>query len=629
MKKLIKAFAIAAVSVLALTSCEEFLDKSPDMGLSEKDVYKDYASFRGYLDKAYSYLDNWFEFNGYQNGRAYICSISDEMAQIYSTQETSVVNDGEWLGNLSKSKPFEIGNKGDGDGGNTPIYNAYKGLRIVNRIIRDIDKVPGLTTEQKHELAGQGYFLRAWFYFNLIERYGGMPKFDKLFSGDGTEDAPRMTYHESHEWMMSDLETAYEYLPDAWDEDNTGRPNKIAALAVMSEASLYDASPLMQNDLNTIEIKEYDKTRAATAAKIADRTLKYIADHPELGYALIPGANYANIFYWTAPPYTQCEYLWYNRTQNASPAVYNKNAAFTRYMRTFWIPTEYGDGTGNDAIVYNAPTQNAVDMFEKKGADGKYYPITDPRAGYNDQDPFKDRDPRFYNNIIYPSQAWGQTAGGTPHYITLYVGGAMYNASKTANPTNKEILTGYLCKKFWWEGADQITPENFARYRTITVYVRLAEIYLNYAEASFEATGDPDAKVDGCSMSAREALNVIRQRIGVTDVVADDADAFREAVRRERGVELMFENKRWWDLRRWMIAHEVLGANGGYPIKGMQMTPTDPGHASVADKSSLDFNYEIIPVTTEQRAFGMKNYWYPFSMNDVASLRNLKQNPLW
>lgn len=624
MRKNITTIIVAVLSLLTFASCESFLDKSPDMGLSEKDVYKDYTSFRGYLDQAYNYLDNFFQFSEDYNGRAYICSISDEMAQIYSTIETSGVNSGDWLSALErddKKWQFEIGTIAG-----SSINNAYKGLRIVNRIIRDIDRVPGLTSDQKNELLGQGYFLRAWFYFNLIERYGGMPKFDKLYSGDGTEDAPRMTYHESHDWMMTDLEKAFEYLPDAWDEDNTGRPDKVAALALMSEASLYDASPLMQNDLETIEIKEFDKTRAAAAAKCSDRLLKYLESHPELGYKLMATEDYANIFYWPAPPYTQCEYLWYNRTQKPQNAVYNKNDGFPRYLRTFWMPTEYGDGTGNDAIVYNAPTQNAVDMFEKKGADGNYYPIDDPRAGYDDQHPFVDRDPRFYNNIIYPSQKWGQTAGGAPHYVTLYVGGDMYNASQTASPTQKETLTGYLCKKFWWEGCDQNTPEMFSKNRTITVYIRLAEIYLNYAEASFEATGSADAKVDGCGMTAREALNVIRHRAGITDVVATDEE-FRDAVRRERSVELMFENKRWWDIRRWMTAHII--CEGGYPIKGMQMTPTTPGHASIADKSTLEFSYTVIPVLTEQRSFTMKNYWYPFKMGDVAALRNLKQNPLW
>lgn len=89
----------------------------------------------------------------------------------------------------------------------------------------------------------------------------------------------------------------------------------------------------------------------------------------------------------------------------------------------------------------------------------------------------------------------------------------------------------------------------------------------------------------------------------------------------------MFENNRWWDLRRWMIAHKVF--DDPYPIKGIRATPVNPDHTSVADKSTLEFTYEVVDLIPEQRVFEMRNYWYPFSMNDVASLNNLVQNPGW
>ena len=155
-------------------------------------------------------------------------------------------------------------------------------------------------------------------------------------------------------------------------------------------------------------------------------------------------------------------------------------------------------------------------------------------------------------------------------------------------------------------------------------------MYLDFAEASFEATGSATAKLEGCDMSAEDALNIIRQRAGITDVpdeIVDDPDAFRECYRRERAVELMFENNRWWDIRRWMIAHDLFKEQ--YPIKGIKATPKDANHAKVADKSTLKFTYEVVDVVPETRVFEMRNYWYPFSMNDVASLNNLKQNPGW
>ena len=164
----------------------------------------------------------------------------------------------------------------------------------------------------------------------------------------------------------------------------------------------------------------------------------------------------------------------------------------------------------------------------------------------------------------------------------------------------------------------------------ITVFIRVSQVYLDLAEASFEATGSATAKVEGCELSALDAINVIRNRIGIGNVPADiynDEQAFREAIRRERAVELMFEDHRWWDIRRWMIAHELF--TGQYPIKGMQATPKNKNHAKVEDKSTLEFTYEIIDVIPEERKFEMRNYWYPFSMNDASSLNNLVQNPGW
>lgn len=617
---------ILALGILNVFSgCEDFLDKSPNMGLSEDDVYKDYASMRGFMDRAYNFLDNFHSYQNCNNGRTHIGAISDEFASLFNSAESKVVNSGNWLS--KEGTDFEIGNGSNGNG--TSIWKAYKGLRIVNRVIRDIDLVPGLTDGQRNELLGQSHFLRGWFYFQLIKRYGGMPVFDQLFVGDGDEDLPRKTYHESHDWMMTDIEKAVTMLPDVWDDNNTGRPNKVAAMAFKSMAQLYDASPLMQNDLASVQVMGYDKERAKLAAKSANDVLKYIKNHPETENRLMSKEEYTDIFYWKVPPYTQPEYLWYNRKQNTPGANYNANEGFTRYVRAFWLSSEYAQGTGNDAASYNAPTQNMVDLYEKEGDDGFYYPIAHPNAKYDAQNPYEKRDPRFYNNILYPGNKWGANASGAAQYITTYVDGNMYKTVVNNNFTNKRQQTGYLCKKFIWEGEDQ-WKKLYGLNRVITVFIRVSQVYLDLAEASFEATGSATAKVEGCDYSALDAINVIRNRIGIGNVPAaiyNDEEAFRQAIRRERAVELMFEDHRWWDIRRWMVAHTLFAEQ--YPIKGIQATPKNANHANVKDKSTLEFTFRVIDVIPEERVFEMKNYWYPFSMNDAASLNNLTQNPGW
>lgn len=613
--KNIKLYYFALLMVLINTGCEKFLDKSPDLGLSESAVYKDYNSIRGFLDVCYNNLECITM--GFNNGneRSFVGLFADEMATLDNASSALEIHGGNWL-QKTKNSTFELGVNGS-----TPISNAYKSLRIVNIVLANYEKVPGMTEAQVNEIVGQAHFYRAWFYFDLIKRYGGMPIFDKVFVGDGDEDIPRVTYHESHEWMMEDIEAAISMLPDSWDDANTGRPTKIAAMAFKSMAQLYDASPLMQNGLNTISVQGYDKERAKKAAQSATAVIRYISSNSQLGYRMMSAEEYKNIFYFTAPPHKVPEYIWYNR--KAGDAANAK-----RTIRTFWLYSSLAEGTGVDGASMCAPTQNMVDLFDKKGPDGIYYPIQNASAQYNDQDPYTDRDPRFYNNIITPGTQWGFNKQ-TPLYITTYEGGDAALEMRNLAPSNKRQQTGYLCKKYLWPEANRYTAE-WTKYRYMTCYIRMAQIYLDLAEASFEATGSATAKVEGCDLSALDALNVVRNRVGVTNLPANIAaspDQFREAYRRERAVELMFEHHRWWDIRRWMIAHELF--KPAYPIKGMKATPINPNHASVSNKSTLKFTYEVVDVVPEIRNFQMRNYWYPFPQPDVASLKNLTQNPGW
>lgn len=626
MKKIYIKIFISVFALLACMSCEAFLDKSPDLGLDEQEIYKDYASISGYLDNIYGeYLSNHMGAYGTSNGRNFLGAISDELATMFNDAQVMQVHSGNWL-KSGTNETFEIGNDKK-----TPIGSSYKALRAMNRIIENYNNIENLTEEQFQQIKGQAHFYRAWFYFQLIIRYGGMPIFDKVFVGDGDEDIPRKTYHESHDWMMEDIETAIESLPEFWEDKDTGRPTKAAAMAFKVMAQLYDASPLMQNDLNSVTVKDYDKERAALAAKSADELLKYLDEYPRNGgtplynYRMVSKEEYKNIFYFkrgNGSPWIHPEHLWYKRS------VIDR---ISLTMRIFWLPVYLDGYTGPDGASYYAPTQNMVNLYERKGPDGNYYPIDDDRSGYDLQDPFADRDPRFYNNIIYPGQVWGENKGA-PIYITTYEGGEIYKEAISNQNSNKRGQTGYMCKKYLWPEANCFT-EQWEDYHFINVYIRVAQVYLDYAEASFEATGSATAKVAGCSLSAEDALNIVRNRVGVTDIASDivsDPEKFREAVRRERTVELMFENHRWFDIRRWMIAHELF--NSANPIKGIKAVPDhlpDPNNSTNPDNASLTYTYEEVNVVQEVRNFDMRNYWYPFTIKEVAAVKSLVQNPGW
>lgn len=610
---------MAVFALVSVSSCESFLDKSPDLGLSEDDIVKDFKSIQGFLDVCYTHLEHTLLRGQQGNNQAQVSMFSDECAVTLNKSEAISIHSGNWL-KSKQSSDFELGVTG-----NTSVSRAVKSIRIANRVLSEWERVP-MTDEEARKIRGQAHFMRAWNYFQLLKRYGGMPKLDKVFVGDGDQNLQRMTYHESHDWMMEDIQAAIDLLPDSWDGNNIGRVTKLAAMAFKSMAQLYDASPLMQNGLESTEVKDYDKQRALLAAKSAYEAIKYIENPPSgVNVRLMRQDEYNNIFYWSYPPMSQPEHIWYNRDVN-NIGLGGSNNRQQQSTRTFWLYTELAEGEGNDGANYCCPTQNMVDLYEKKGQDGNYYPITDSRSGYDLQNPFTGRDPRFYNNILTPGTEWGKK-NNQPLYITTYVEGNSYVSSQNNTLSNGRQITSYLCKKFIWPEANQFT-KGWTNYRYNTVYIRVAQVYLDFAEASFEATGSATQRVEGCDMSAADALNLIRRRAGITDLTSDrlEPSKFREAYRQERTVELMFENHRWWDIRRWMIAHDLFSSP--YPIKGLRAMPPD-GHKNVKDKSTLKFTFSVIDITSEIRNFQMRNYWYPFTESDVSSIPSFKQNPGW
>jgi hypothetical protein len=613
-----------------VASCTKFLDKSPDMGVTEEQIYRDYTSVTNYLDNCFEWLEQTLVSHYRGSGRVHPGALSDEFASLDRDNTAQFGNLGNWL-LLTRTDRWEFGVNSP-----APSRLAVQGVRVASEVINNIERVGGLTTDQRNEVLGQAHFYRAWYYFQLMKRYGGMPIFDQAFVGDGDQNKPRVTYRESHDWMLGDLNNACTMLPDNWDEKNTGRPTKAAALALRAMTQLYAASPLMQNNLQSTTVKEYDRDAAAQAAKYAWEALEHLAGNGK--YRLMDASEYKNIFYMSRDLATQPEYIWYNRKYINDGGNTNHPK---RTIRTLWLPSQAASGDiqnkDGDASSYQAPTQNMVDMFDVKGSDGIYYPIDHPNAGYDPVNtPFKDRDPRFYNNIIVPGEHFGSLANGNPYYFPLYEGSREPEEIKTNVYISARQMTGYVCKKFIWPEALNFgnpgpATAGWVMNKYLTVFIRYAQVYLDFAEASFEATGSATTRVDGCGMSALEAVNIVRARVGVTPLPADivsDPTAFRAAYRRERAVELMFENHRWWDIRRWMVAHTMFSPSVVDPIRGMQAHPP-VGHASVADKSTLQFTYTYRNLDRETRNFTMRNYWYPFTIADASSVPDFVQNPEW
>ncbi|GGZ13169.1 carbohydrate-binding protein [Echinicola pacifica] len=602
------------VFLLGLFSCEDYLDVSPDFGITEEDVFSEYESARGYLDNCYDVLYDMHHWRSQELDRTSISGLSDEAATLFSGPLNQTINTGSWI---NKSGTGEIGWGGETNyERGSIISNAFFAIRVANNVIEQAPGIPGITPAQQNELIGQAHFFRAWYYFQIIQRWGGMPKLDKAYTPNDDLDLPRLTYSESSEWLIADLDIAISLLPHSWNENEYGRATKVAAMSVKSMAALYAASPLMQNGLNSIQYLDYGQAWSERAAEYANDVITYVNQGTAgTNYRLMNGEEYENIFYFEGVNGSD-ESLWFN---------YNGGRRDTRRgLRSLYIPQYFSGGTGNDATAYAGPSQNVVDMFEVL-VDGEAYTIDDPRAEYDPQNPYVNRDPRFYNNVIVPGEAWGLNNSGRQLYQELYVEGRDYDITTSSVHTRNRQLSGYMTKKFIWEECNQFLNQ-FGKYNINHIFIRVSQIYLDYAEVMNEAYG-PNNDPKGYGLTAVQAVNMVRNRVGMPDVSGEftgTKESFRDKIRNERAVELFWENHRWHDLRRWMIAEEVFSK----PIQGIRAYPP-AGHRNVADKSSLDFRYEVVNLESEQRVFGLRYHWYPVSQSDAQNLYNFQQNPGW
>ncbi|MCG8700986.1 MAG: RagB/SusD family nutrient uptake outer membrane protein [Bacteroidales bacterium] len=614
------------------TSCEDYLADHPDFGLTEEVVFANYESARGYLDNSYSAINNFMRF---QNaGRPHMAAMSDEAVSSIEWIWIYPFTTGDWF---NKAGHKEVGwNRG------TYIGDAFWAIRICNKLLENLDVMESLTTEQFNDLAGQAYFLRAWFYFEIIRRWGGTFIVDKAYTGSDDLDLPRLNYWESNQFVIDNCNSAIDHLPDEWPQQQTGRPTKLAAMALKGMAQLYAASPLMRNPVDQlVEYTEYDEERARTAAEYIHEAIQYV-ENPSNAYLkkymqgdpdMFPSmtqeqrdSTWRSVFYHKT--YVGDESIWYIN----STGKFRDPDMACQFQNQRWSGRKgnYGEGHAD-------PTQEAVDWFETLPGDGNAYPVSHAASQYDDQNPYIKRDPRFYNSIMYNARPYGiKNSGDTAFHrpwrsgVTDAIKGDDY---KPNVKWQENLMTSYLCVKWWWPEAHDIDfsgsgeKAGYGLYYYNTVHIRTTQLYLDYAEAMNEAYGPTNN--NGFTYSAVEAINKVRARVGMPPVLAEyttSKAAFRDRIRNERAVELFFENHRWHDTRRWMIAKDIF--EGTYPLTGavaynMTVGETNP--------SNMTFRYEYQPVTfmTGVRNFEMKHYWYPLPKLQVEELYNFKQNPGW
>ncbi|WP_461637011.1 RagB/SusD family nutrient uptake outer membrane protein [Labilibaculum euxinus] len=589
-----KKILLVIFSAVVLFGCENYLDKVEDSaGLQADDVYTDYLNFRKFEDRMYKDMNDYLSAGDY----TYIAALCDEGHLGPGWETMPIAQNGDWIRSYNTGQALQF----------YGVWGAWESIRIANLVLENLPQLEGAaTTDQMNQLKGQAHFMRAWYYYEFLKRQGGMPYIQKAFKGTDDFARTRLSYHETALKIAADCDTAVLLLPAKWDDANIGRPTAGAAMALKSSTFLFDASP-SNNPSGDASKWEAAASAAWDVIKLAESTGRYkllqskgtdhvtyatewkINEEGEREVTNTESIEYISGF----------DSIFMYRPYNDEIIWENYSASYSSGYSVFTVPSLSAGGV----IQGFSPTANIVDLFETKQG----LSIQDD-PDFDDQDPFIDRDPRFYQSILFNGERW---TSQTDRYMELFEGG---NERKGEEHYS---TSGYLARKFWAKNVDQWSGTQAPN--THVIYFRLADMYLQYAEAANEL-GGPNHKISGATLSAVEALNIVRARVGmpgVNSIYLGSKESFRERIKAERAVELYLEGKRFFDLSRWGDAHkaehrELYGidfqADAGSPTGYIISRPTTP----------------FFTLT-----FGQKHYKWPIPLEDALMFEEFKQNPGW
>ncbi|AGA78898.1 RagB/SusD family nutrient uptake outer membrane protein [Echinicola vietnamensis] len=615
--------------LLIVSSCEDYLERAPESIISEEQAFQNFTNFQGYVEELYHCVPN-FTLSGYTSswnwGEDEIESTAGTFHLSYNIDRGNF-----WAWQVENG----AGNNGwlDANGANTDRDHKNKGLwplawygiRKANMGLENLSLMTDATQEERQLIEGQLLFFRAWFHFSLIQYFGGLPYVDQVLPSDEQLTLPRLSYHECADRIAQDLQKAADLLPIDWDDTTAGRRtlgknqlriNKIMALGYLGKNYLWAGSPLM-NSVSTGS-QTYHAEYCKQAADVFGELLQLV-ESGETQYALLPFDKYNDNFYtmgqnWALAGGTEAIFRSTYYVANDTHWRISK-----QYKPTFM---DQGDPTN----FY--PTANYVhDNFGM--ANGLPLPddVTqaDPASGYDPNYPWKGRDPRFYKTIVYDGVKVVQ--GAIPdanqevnRYANLYTGGS-YREVVTGS------LSGYASRKFSPLSANEYDRAyDWGSALHINVpYMRLADVYLMYAEATLMGYNSLGASSSNFSKTPVEAVNTIRERAGmalVQDRFLGSVSDFLPELRRERAVELAFERHRFNDLRRWMLLTEepyTIKTSFEFDRAG-EFNTDDP-----TENRIVNMREEVII----ERNFTSKHYWLPLKLADVSLYPELYQNPGW
>ena len=584
MKKILFRLTVIIISVIAIPGCgKSALDITPDGRMTLEDIFKNPDRTEAYLNTVYgsipSYFISYIEYT-------FLSGTTDESSDSQVGNQPANIS-AQWIiGALNPgNNPLTNPNYGK----NADHYPAFwTGIRNANVFLQNIDNATVSSELYRSRMRAEAKLLRAFYYWELVKQFGPMPIVDKPF--ENTFDYAslvRPTFQENIDFILKDCDEAIAEptLPiRLTTETERGRFSKAVAYAIKSEASLYNASPLWNSG--------NDMAKWTAAAAQSKAALTQLTSGGQ--YAL--AANYENYFI------SYSDLTGAPLDKETIFEVTKTGGNFLSYTNSIPSKPTYKAGI--------CPSQELVDSYDMQATgepaitgynDADHLlPIINATSGYDESKPFEGRDPRFYATVWYNGALY-DNIGGQVHTIQTFLGGS--DQLLKTPPNQQNTHTGYYLRKFVDPKIQtgQIPNAGWKKFR-------LAEIYLNYAEAENE--------VSGPTTDVYNAINIIRKRAAMPDLPGGlSKDQMRERIRRERRVELAIEEHRFWDVRRWKILDQT-----DKLVTGLE----------VIKNSNGSFSYNRF-VTERRNAWQDKYRIFPIPIGEAAIIPdfNLNQNPGW
>lgn len=626
MKNIFRTISLFFLAGAMFCACDSYLDRQPDEPLTSDDIFKKQATTFKYLMNVYAYQPMYYDPSCVNASSSYLPweACSDETSFAYLNRTYTTISYDSWNPSTNLFR-------------NATYNNMYKGIREANYFMQHVYECPELTETDKGYYYAEARFLRAHYYALMLPVFGpvfliGDEPVD--FKQPGLDQRERNTWDECVNYVSNELWEVSKQLPDEWPTNFYGRATKGAALAARSRLLLYSARKLFNgNELYKSVVDKngkqlfsttYDPQKWETAAQAAKNVI-------DLNLYSLIGADGTD-------PYKSFNSLFTSigSGEGATEKIYTRIASGYNW-RVICTPPKVG-GTAYGG--YGA-TQKLVDAFAMNN--GRYpitgyenndqsRPIIDPESGYSETgfskfkhpiygdelDTYKmyqNREPRFYINIFWAGMKWhGNTkVSAAIEFFT--------NGNSGPGQSHNFSPTGYLAHKFINPAFDTSvggSSPSVWGFIDWPIY-RYAETLLNYAEALNECDpGNPDIV---------ESLNKIRLRAGVAPIdevypeAVNDPNKMRELIRRERQVELCFENVRYFDTRTWMIAEK----EDNMPVYGMNISAKD-------QKTTGDFWKRTVSTydggRDGRRVFTKRGYLFPISQEELDRVK-CTQNYGW